>query len=185
MCAKLLVNSPLPNDFWFYDSYKQVKTMYKVISVALEKMGNWFGVIFKILIPLLVMYRPIKAFIFTFVLLGTINGGDSYLSSDLGVIVFGILYAIFTLLLIFLPKVASVTEFVLIGWYFVFLIITYSGAYSALFPDVTHIMNTYSKELPLVIAFLAGKIFFFVFIKVNGKEYEKKKNRKDQLVLRS
>lgn len=160
--------------------------MFKLISVALEKMGNWFGIIFKMIIPFAVMYRPIKTFTFFIVLAGTFCGGDSHALSDMGVIVFGILYGVFALLLIFLPKVASVTEFVLIGFYFAFLAISYiAGFYSDFFAAMSQLLHTYAKALPLVIVFLMGKILFFFFIRTNNESYEKMKDQKNQWILRS
>lgn len=160
--------------------------MFKFVSAVLEKMGNWFGIIFKIIIPLAVMYRPIKAFSFSLVLIGTFCGGDSQDLSDLGVIVFGVLYGIFILMLIFFPKLASATEFFLIFCYFAFLATVYiAGFYSDFFAGMSQILHTYARELPLVIVFLAGKIFFFFFIKANNEKYEKVKERKNQWILRS
>lgn len=158
--------------------------MYKFISSFLEKLGNWFGIIFKIALPLLFMYRPIKTFVFSFVVIGFASGADSYVSSDFGVIAFSIVYAVLALLLFFFPRAASVFEFFLIAWYFAFLIATYAGALDKVFPDAEHILKTYSKEIIPVLLFLAAKIFFFFFIMAHDEEYEKKQKRGEQLITR-
>lgn len=159
--------------------------MYKSITSLFEKMGNWFGIVFKLILPFFVMYRPIKTFVFSLVLLVTGIGGNSFSSNDMGVFVFIIVYAVFVLLLFLLPKVASATEFVLIGWYFVFLIFLAVSGLSILPGEMlNHFLNTYSQELPWVIIFLAGKIFIFFFVKSHSKEYEKAQERKNRTTLR-
>ena len=166
--------------------HRQVQSMYKIISGVLERIGNWFGIIFKMIIPALVMYRPIKTFIFSFVLIGSMNGGNSYLSTDLGVVGFGIIYGVFALMLIFLPKAASAVEFFLIAWYFVFLIVVSNSGPNPLFPEgMGEILQIYSDGLAWVIVFLLGKILFYFFIRANNFEYRLKKNRDDQVILRS
>lgn len=160
--------------------------MYKAITSLFEKMGNWFGVVFKLILPFFVMYRPIKTFVFSIVLLVTAGGGNLFSSSDMGVFIFVIVYAVFVLLLFLLPKVASATEFVIITWYFVFLIVVAVSDFGGVSAEsVKHILNTYSQELPWVIIFLAGKIFVFFFVKSNSKEYLKAQERKNRTTLRS
>ena len=142
--------------------------MTKFILNVLEKMGKWFGIIFKIIIPLLVMYRPIKNFAFSFVVFGTYFGSDAQQINKLGFIVFCILYAVFIMLLLLFPKVASATEFVLIGYYFAFLVFAYiAGFYSGYFASVANILNEYTKAVPIVVLFLVGKVFFFFFVRKN------------------
>ena len=132
------------------------------------------------------MYRPIKTFIFSFVLICSLNGGNSYLSTDLGVVGFGVIYGVFALMLIFLPKAASAVEFFLIAWYFVFLIVVSNSGPNPLFPEgMGDILQIYSDGLAWVIVFLLGKILFYFFIIANNFEYRLKKNRDDQMILRS
>mgnify|MGYP003295736503 CR=1 FL=1 len=103
----------------------------------------------------------------------------------MGVFIFVIVYAVFVLLLFLLPKVASATEFVIITWYFVFLIVVAVSDFGGVSAEsVNHILNTYSQELPWVIIFLAGKIFVFFFVKSNSKEYLKAQERKNRTTLR-
>lgn len=158
----------------------------KVITTIFEKMGNWFGIVFKILVPFFVMYRPIKSFVFTIVLLMTTYGGSMFSSTNMGLFVFIIVYSVFVLLLFLVPKVASATEFALIIWYVIFLIILDTSGFSSLSAEnALHIQQTYSQELPWVMVFLAGKIFVFFFVKLNSKEYVKQQERKNRPTLRS
>ena len=154
--------------------------MSKFIFAILDKLGNWFGIIFKIILPLFVMYRPIKTFTLSFAVFGSLLGGDSQKISDIGVIAFFVLYAAITMLLIFLPKVASATEFFLIFFYFGFWAFVYFAApYNIHFSGLSELLRTYLMASPLVAVFLAGKIFFFFFIKRNHTNISqiKSKNR--------
>ena len=142
--------------------------MSKFIFATLDKLGNWFGIIFKIILPLFVMYRPIKTFTLSFATFGALLGGDSHKLSDIGVIAFFVLYGVVVLLLIFLPKVASATEFFLILFYFGFWALVYFAApYNIHFAGMSELIRTYLTALPLVVVFLAGKIFFYFFVRKN------------------
>lgn len=142
--------------------------MSKFILNVLQKMGKWFGIIFKIIIPLFCMYRPIKTFVFSFVVVGTYFGSDAQQINKLGMIAFGVIYVIFFVLLLFFSKAASATEFVLIAYYFAFLaFICIAGHYSNFFAGMTEILYTYAMAVPVVLLFLVGKIFFFFFVKRN------------------
>lgn len=142
--------------------------MSKFIFAALDKLGNWFGIIFKIILPLFAMYRPIKTFTLSFVVFGSLLGGDSQKLNDAGVIAFFVLYGVFALTLIFLPKVASATEFFLIFFYVGFWALVYfSAPYNTPFSGLSELLRTYLTASPLVGVFLAGKIFFFFFVRKN------------------
>ena len=142
--------------------------MSRIILNLLEKMGKWFGIIFKIIIPLLVMYRPIKNFAFSFVVFGTYYGTEAQQINKFGMIVFCILYAVFLILLLLFPKAASATVFVLIAYYFAFFVFAYiAGFYSGFFAGVSNILNEYAKAFPIVVLFLVGKVFFFFFVRRN------------------
>ena len=157
--------------------------MSNFIFLALDKMGNWFGIIFKIILPLFAMYRPIKTFTLSFAVFGALLGGDSQMLSDIGVIAFFVLYGIFAVLLIFLPKVASATEFFLIFFYLGFWALVYFAApHSIHFEGMTKIFLTYLKALPLVMIFLAGKIFFFYFVRKNYMSIAQIKSRSRHIV---
>lgn len=138
------------------------------ILKVLEKMGKWFGIIFKIILPLLFMYRPLKSLAFSFVVLGTYFGSEAQQINALGTVAFCVFYIVFFVLLMFFPKIASATEFVLIGYYFAALAFAYiAGQYNAFFAGMSHIIYEYTKAVPIVILFLSGKIFFFFFVKKN------------------
>lgn len=82
-------------------------------------------------------------------------------------------HGVFTLLLVLFPKTASATEFFLIGFYFAFLVFVYfAGTNSEVFADKANVFYVYSKALPLVVAFLTGKVFFFFFIRSNSENTE-------------
>lgn len=131
-------------------------------------MGKWFGIVFKILIPLLVMYRPIKSFAFSFVILGTYFGSEAQQINLFGTIGFCVFYIVFFVMLLFFPKVASATEFVLIAYYFAFLAFVYiAGYYSDFFAGMKPILYIYTRAVPIVLLFLFGKILFFFFIRKN------------------
>lgn len=72
-----------------------------------RKMGQSFGIIFKIVIPFLVTFVPMDIV-------------SSLVAKDDGKIVSIILWLGFLALLIFAPKVASVVEFFVIGFAMVF-----------------------------------------------------------------
>ena len=158
-------------------SPKELCVMNKFILAAVEKMGNWFGIIFKILLPFVVMYRPIKTFVFLLVVTATAMGGDSQELSRYGILIFCAVYALFTLLLIFFPKIASAAEFFLMFCYFAFFVsVVVMSPHSVVFANLGPVVRTYSKEAPVVFAFFAGKIYFFFFIRANRAALEKAKS---------
>ena len=77
--------------------------MFRLIAVALEKLGNWFGIIFKIVVPIIAMYRPIKTLSFSIVVFGAYLGGNSDALNTFAIVMFGLLYVILVVLLIFTP----------------------------------------------------------------------------------
>lgn len=147
--------------------------MFKSLSSLLDKMGIWFGVIFKFIIPVLVMYRPIKTFALTVTIFLMTVGGSPQSMNNLGIVAFYLIYAVLIVMLILLPKVASAMEFVLIFCYFAFLGMFYFVDYFSMhIADLNNIILTYVRVLPLVLTFLAGKIFFFIFIRKNKQKIE-------------
>ncbi len=153
--------------------------MTKFIFDFLEKTGNWFGIIFKIILPVAVMYRPIKMFTLSFVTFGTLCGGDFQGLNRFGVVLFYILYGVFVAMLFLTPKAASAAEFILIINYFICLgLFYYIDFFRSHFADMQQIARTYSQALPWVIIFLSGKVFFFFFMKAHpgnfGGEIKKK-----------
>jgi hypothetical protein len=134
----------------------------------LGKMGKWFGIIFKIIIPLLAMYRPIKTLSFSIVVFGIHFWGNPEQMNNFGTVAFIAFYVIFFVLLLLCPKIASAIEFILIAYYFAFFVFAYiAGNNSAYFASVTQILYEYIKAAPIVLLFLSGKIFFFFFVRKN------------------
>ena len=157
--------------------------MFKMYSAVLDKMGNWFGIIFKILLPLIVMYRPIKSFSFSIVTVGLYYGGNITSVNAFGIILFCLLYAVLAALLIWFPRAASVMEFLLIAYYVSFLGLLYLGGfYSSYISKLAIYIQIYSFELPCVLVFLLGKIMFYLFfIRVDRKQTVQTK-RHDELL---
>ncbi|MBR3988558.1 MAG: hypothetical protein IKK10_04565 [Clostridia bacterium] len=147
--------------------------MFKFFSALLDKMGSWFGIIFKIILPGIVMYRPVKMFAFAVMVFGTTLGGDITSFDKLGIVIFYMLYAILVLMLFLFPKVASAMEFCLMAFYFVCLIVfNFIDFFSNNFVGLSDIVRSYSYALPLVLIFLIGKILFYIFITANREKIE-------------
>lgn len=160
--------------------------MFRLLSAILDKMGFWFGIIFKLLVPLVVMFRPIKAFSFSIVLIGTHYGNYAPSLNKFAIVVFFLVYIVLLAMLIWFPKVASAIEFVIIGYYIVFLATLYFGGnFSSYIAKISPFFWTYVFELPFVLLFLAGKIIFFFFILSNRKNIEELKREDHQLLYRS
>ncbi len=152
--------------------------MFKLIAGIVERMGNWFGIIFKIVLPFIVMYRPIKTLSFSIVVFGAYYGGNADFLNTIALALFGLLYVILVALLICAPKVASAVEFLLIAYYFAFLgFVYFAGFYSSFFEGMNHYLLIYIRELPLVLIFLTGKIIFFFFIRSNRASLEQMKKQ--------
>ena len=160
--------------------------MYRSISILLDKMGNWFGIIFKILLPLVLMYRPLKTLALSIVVFGTYYGGSPASLNSFAIGMFWLMYVVFLVLLIFSPKVASACEFFLIAYYMAFILFIYhAGVTSNAFESLTSYLITYIIELPFILLFLTGKIIFFFFIRHNRMNIEKMKSRDNQMLYHS
>ncbi len=153
--------------------------MFKLISGILDKMGNWFGVVFKIIIPIVVMYYPIRFSVLSIYIYGVAYGGSHTTFDGLCEVMFWLLYLIFVAMVFLIPKVASGMEFIIASYYIITLIICAKSAYLGMMVknlDVT--VDFYAKLLPLVLVFLAGKIMFYFFIKNNRARIEVQRRRK-------
>lgn len=147
--------------------------MFRFFSALLDKMGNWFGIIFKMILPAILMYRPIKMFAFSVLVFGVTLGGNSYSFNDLGVVLFYIVYAILVLMLLLFPQVASAMEFALMGYYFLSLtVFSTVGYFADRLVGIETVIHANARAVPLVAAFLAGKILFYIFIRVNRDKIE-------------
>lgn len=153
--------------------------MFRLISGILDKMGNWFGVVFKIIIPIALMYFPIRLSVLSVYIYGVAFGGNRTTFDGLCDVMFWLLYLIFVTMAFLIPKVASAMEFVIIPYYMLTLIICAKSNYLAMMvKDIDVTVAFYAKLLPFVLIFLAGKIMFYFFIKNNRARIEIQRRRK-------
>lgn len=140
--------------------------MFRLISTLLDKMGKWFGIIFKTILPIGVMYFATRLAVFSIFIFGTAAGGDYGKLDGLCEVVFWLLYGVFIIMVLAFPKIASVMEFVIIPYYFVILILCYNVDYFTLMINALEAtLSTYAMVFPLVAVFLAGKIMFYFFLR--------------------
>lgn len=150
--------------------------MYKLISTLLDKMGNWFGIIFKILIPAIIMHRPIRLASFTIYVYGGLITGNVNLFHDLGKMSVYLFYIMLALLLLFSPKAASVFEFVVIPYYFLNLILLSTVEYFQVnIVGLEDALQPYIRMAPLVAVFLVCKILFYFFVILNRDKMEEER----------
>lgn len=153
--------------------------MFRLFSAILDKMGSWFGVIFKIIIPVLVMFLPTKLAVYSIYIFGVTLGGEYYSLSGFCEVAFYLVYAFFILMAILFPRVATVMEFIIIPYYLLTLILS-----STLNPIVLMLtsleeqLTSYWYVLPFVLVFVAFKIAFHFFISSNRDAFQKEKEEK-------
>ncbi len=153
--------------------------MYKFITSLLDKMGSWFGIVFKIILPLVIMYRPIRLTAFTVYVYGALISGNVTAFNDLGQIAIYALYIVLLCMLFLAPKAASVFEFVMVPYYLINLIILTTAEYFELnVAGLEEALVPYVRMAPVVILFIAFKIFFYFFIKVNREKLEEDRLKK-------
>ncbi|MBQ2824872.1 MAG: hypothetical protein IJF19_01235 [Clostridia bacterium] len=153
--------------------------MYKFITNLLDKMGNWFGIVFKIILPAIIMYRPIRLTAFTFYVYGALISGNVTAFNDLGKISIYVLYIVLLCMLFLAPKSASVFEFVMVPYYLINLIILSTAEYFELnVAGLEEALVPYVRMAPVVILFIAFKVFFYFFIKVNRNKLEEDRLKK-------
>ena len=146
--------------------------LFNIVNAMLNKMGNWFGIIFKIILPAIIMYRPIKMLSLSILVFGTVFGGEAASLNTFALMVFIFLYVIFAIMLFLFPKAASVVEFFLIFYYFASLgVFWFVDFFREGFDVMPEVVLTYARAIPWVLIFLAGKIFFFFFIRVNRYKF--------------
>ena len=147
--------------------------MFKLFSILLEKMGNWFGIVFKIVLPAVFMYRPIKMVSLSLVVFGSAFGADINILNKFSLIAFVVIYVAFLIMLLLFPKTASATEFVLIFYYFgclyAFIFVDFFN--ERVISGINEVALNYARMAPFVLLFLIGKILFFIFLKVNQKTF--------------
>ena len=149
--------------------------MFNFVSRALDKMGNWFGIIFKLILPAVVMYRPAKFFALSFLVYGTTLGGDFRSLNGFCEILFYAVCGVLLLMLLLFPKAASATEFGLMGLYFINLtVFSVTDYFTNLVSGLEGALSIYFKWLPVIILFFAGKIFFYIYLSKNRVEIARK-----------
>lgn len=147
--------------------------MYRLISTLLDKMGSWFGVVFKILLPAIIMYRPIRLTAFTIYIYGALLSGNTNAFNDFGKIAIYVLYLVLGLMLIFAPEAASVFEFVMVPYYLINLIILSTVEYFEVnVAGLEQALEPYVRMAPVVIGFIICKIVFYFFINANRDRLE-------------
>lgn len=153
--------------------------MYKLISNLLDKMGNWFGIIFKILLPAVIMYRPIRLTSFTIYVYGALLTGNTVAFNDIGKISVYAFYILLLCLLIFLPKAASVFEFIMVPYYIVNLIVLSTVEYFSIsVVGIEDALKPYIRMAPVIILFIICKLVFFFFIRANRDKLEADRMKK-------
>lgn len=153
--------------------------MFRLISGILDKMGNWFGVVFKIIIPIVVMYYPTRLAVLSVYIYGIAYGGSYTTFEGLCEVMFWLLYLIFVAMAFLIPKVASIMEFIIIPYYMLTLIICANSSLIAMMvKNIDATVDFYVKVLPFALVFLAGKIMFYFFIRNNRAQIEIQRRRK-------
>lgn len=152
--------------------------MVKFLDNLLKKMGVWFGIIFKIIIPAILFFYPFKMLMTGGLLLANILGIDTKTFAPQSQTVVIFLYVVFLVMLIFAPKVASAIEFIITPLYFISLYYMYLLLFNVQFfslniTDSAPFININKANVILLVIFIIFKILFFFFILINKKNIEK------------
>ena len=156
--------------------------MLKFLDTLLNKMGVWFGIVFKITIPAILYYYPLQILALAGVLLATILEIDIGVIGQYSQIIAISLYVIFVIILIFLPKVASVLEFLitpayLFALHYVYLLLFKVQFYRPNITDIAPYINRNKANVLLLIVFMFFKIVFFFFVVIDKKNIKKTKRK--------
>ena len=112
-------------------------------------MGIWYGILFKLIVPLLVMYRPIKTLAFSIIVIGIYYGGEPKSLNAFCWVLFCLAYVVLLAFLIWFPKAASAVEFFLIAYYIGVLGLLYVGGhFSSYLGKFYPLVWAYGYELP-------------------------------------
>lgn len=152
--------------------------MIKFFDNLLKRMGIWFGIIFKITIPALLFFYPFKMIILEGVFLVSSLGIKLGVIGQKSQLIAVFLYVIFVLILIFMPKTASVIEFIVVPIYFISLYHLYNTLFEVQFysfniTDSAPFINMNKANVVLLVIFVFFKILFFIFLVINKKNIEK------------
>ena len=151
--------------------------MINFLDNLLNKMGIWFGIIFKITIPAILFYYPFKMMMLGGVLLASILRIDTGIVSQNSQLIASFLFIIFVAILIFLPRLASAIEFILTPVYLVSLYYIYSLLFNVQFfslniTDSAPFININKATVVALAIFITFKILFFFFVVINRKNIE-------------
>ena len=151
--------------------------MINFLDNLLNKMGIWFGIIFKITIPAILFYYPFKMIRLAGVLLASILGIDMGAFGQNSQMIASFLFVIFVAILIFSPRVASAIEFILTPIYLVSLYYIYSLLFNVQFfslniTDSAPFININKATVVALAVFIIFKILFFFFVVINRNNIE-------------
>ena len=151
--------------------------MINFLDNLLNKMGIWFGIIFKITIPAILFYYPFKMIMLAGVLLASILGIDMGTFGQNSQMIASFLFVIFVAILIFSPRVASAIEFILTPIYLVSLYYIYSLLFNVQFfslniTDSAPFINMNKATVVALAIFIIFKILFFFFVVINRNNIE-------------
>jgi hypothetical protein len=152
--------------------------MVNFLDNLLKKMGIWFGIIFKVTIPALLFFYPSKMIVLGAVFLVSSLGINLGVIGEKSQLIAVFLYVIFVLILIFMPKVASVIEFVatpiyLVSLYYLYQLLFKVQFYSLNITDSAPFINMNKANVVLLAIFIFFKILFFFFVVINKNNIEK------------
>ena len=151
--------------------------MINFLDNLLNKMGIWFGIIFKITIPAILFYYPFKMIMLAGVLLASILGIDMGAFGQNSQMIASFLFVIFVAILIFSPRVASAIEFILTPIYLVSLYYIYAVLFNVQFfrlniTDSAPFINMNKATVVALAVFIIFKILFFFFVVINRNNIE-------------
>ena len=151
--------------------------MINFLDNLLNKMGIWFGIIFKITIPAILFYYPFKMIMLAGVLLASILGIDMGAFGQNSQMIASFLFVIFVAILIFSPRVASAIEFILTPIYLVSLYYIYAVLFNVQFfrlniTDSAPFINMNKATVVALAIFIIFKILFFFFVVINRNNIE-------------
>ena len=151
--------------------------MINFLDNLLNKMGIWFGIIFKITIPAILFYYPFKMIMLGGVLLASILGIDMGAFGQNSQMIASFLFVIFVAILIFSPRVASAIEFILtpiylVSLYYIYLLLFNVQFFRLNITDSAPFINMNKATVVALAVFIIFKILFFFFVVINRNNIE-------------
>ena len=151
--------------------------MINFLDNLLNKMGIWFGIIFKITIPAILFYYPFKMIMLAGALLASILGIDMGVFGQNSQMIASFLFIIFVAILIFSPRVASAIEFILtpiylVSLYYIYLLLFNVQFFRLNITDSAPFINMNKATVVALAIFIIFKILFFFFVVINRNNIE-------------